>query len=148
MAAPATLKGSKLLIQVGDGSSPEEFTAPCGLTTKGINFSASANEFNVPDCADEDAAVWTERVISALSAGITGSGIMAMASLETWREWFLSAAEKNIRVKVDATAANNGGYFEMSSVLTTFNVTGNTGELCQVEIEAQSNGVVTWVDAT
>ena len=145
---PKTVKGSKLLIQLGDGSSPETFAAPCGLTTKGINFTGSANEFVIPSCDTPDAPVFVARVIASLSAGVTGSGTLDSTSLETWREWFLSGLEKNIRVKVDVAAANGGGYYEMSAVLTTFNITGNTGELCQVEVEIQSAGAVEWVDAT
>lgn len=148
MARPTTLKGSKLLIQLGNGAGPEVFTAPCALTTKGINFAAATNDQNVPDCDDPDAPTWTERVISALSAGVSGSGTLALESLETWREWFLSALEKNIRVKVDALAADGGGYFAMSAVLTSFNIGGNQGELATIEVEIQSNGEVTWVDAT
>lgn len=148
MTRPTTQKGSKLLIRLGDGASPEVFAAPCGLTTKALNFSASSNEFNVPDCDDPDAPTWTERVVSALSAGITGSGTLAMESLETWREWFLSAQAKNIQVKFDATGANGGGHYAMSAILSTFNVTGEVGGLCQIEVEMASNGEVTWVPAT
>ncbi len=149
MARPTTLRGSKLLIQIGDGASPTEaFTAPCALTTKGLNLAASANEFNVPDCTDPDAPSWTERVISALSGSVSGSGTLAMESLETWRDWFLSGDAVNIRVKFDTTAGNGGGHYAMSAVLTTFNVTGEVGGLVQIEVEMSSNGVVTWVDAS
>lgn len=147
MARPTTLRGSKLLIQLGDGASPEVFAAPCAISTKALNFTASANEFNVPDCDDPDAATYTDRVVSALSAGVTGSGTLAMGALETWREWFFSAAAKNIRVKLDTTGANGGGYFAMSAVLTTFNITGEVGGLTQIEVEMASNGEVTWTDA-
>jgi predicted secreted protein len=138
------MKGSKFLIQLSDDASPETFAAPCALTTKGIDFSAESNDFNVPDCDDPDAATWTERVVSALSAGVSGSGTLAMESLETWREWFLSGAEKNIRVKLDHA---DGGYFAMSAILTGFNLGGNQGELATIEVTIASNGEVTWTDA-
>jgi hypothetical protein len=34
MARPTTLRGSKLLLKLGDGASPETFVAPNALTTK------------------------------------------------------------------------------------------------------------------
>lgn len=148
MARPTTIKGSKFLIELGDGASPETFDAPCALTTKGINFSAATNEFNVPDCNEPDAAVWTERVVSALSAGVTGSGTLAMESLAVWRDWFLSALEKNIRVRVVDDAGVQPGYFALSSVLTSFNIGANQGELATIEVEMSSNGEVTWTDET
>lgn len=147
MARPTTIKGSKFLIQLNDGSSPEGFIAPCALATKGIDFSAETNDQNVPDCDDPDAPTWTERVVSALSAGVNGSGVLAMDSLPTWRAWFLSGLEKTIRIKLDETLANNGGYFELSAVLTGFNLGGNQGELATIDVTIQSNGEVTWTDA-
>lgn len=149
MARPNTIKGSKFRIELGDGASPETFDAPCALTTKGINFSAASNEFNVPDCDDPDAATWTERVVSALSAGVTGAGTLAMESLPVWRDWFLSALEKNIRVRIiDDGATAGDGYFAMSAILSSFNIGANQGELATIEISMDSNGEVTWVDVT
>ncbi len=144
MARPTTIKGSKFLIQLESSDSPTVFVAPCALTSKSIDFSAESNDFNVPDCDDPDAPTWTERVVSALSAGVSGSGTLAMESLETWREWFLSGLEKNIRVKLDH---DDGGYFSMSAILTGFNLGGNQGELATIEVTIASNGEVTWTDA-
>lgn len=145
MALPTTVNGSKLLIQLESDDSPNVFTAPCGLTTTGFNLTASANEFNVPDCDDPDDPMFTKRVISALSAGVTGSGTLAMESFETWRTWMLSGQPKNIRIVFDVTP--DGGYYEMSAVLTTFNQSGEIGALVNAEVEIQSNGLITWVPA-
>jgi predicted secreted protein len=145
MAKPTTIKGSKFLIQLED--TPGVFVAPCALTTKGIDFSAETNDSNVPDCDDPDAPTFTERTISALSASISGSGTLAMESLATWRTWFESGLEKNIRVKVDATLANGGGYWAMSAVLTGFNLGAPLKDLMTVEVAIQSNGAWTWTDA-
>lgn len=147
MARPTTLAGTKLLIQLGDGASPEVFAAPCALSTKSFNLEAASNDFNVPDCDDPDLPVWTERVVSALSAGVSGNGTLAMESFDEWRDWFLSGDPKNVRVKVDTTAGNNGGYFEMSAILSSLQIGGNQGELVTVEVQMDSNGEVAWVDA-
>lgn len=148
MAKPDTMKGSKLLVMLGDGDSPETFASPCGLVTKAINFDATTNDFNVPDCADPDAPSWTERVVDALSAGIPASGVLSLADLEDWRTWFFSGLGRNIQVVLDESLALGGGMFEMNAVMTTFNITGNKGELAQIEVNIQSNGPVTWADAT
>lgn len=147
MAKPTTISGSHLLIMLGDGQSPETFSAPCGLTTKGLNFSAATNDFNVPDCDDPDAPVWTERVVSALSAGVTGSGVMAGESHDEWREWFLSGATKNIQISIDELLAVGGGYYQMPAVLTGFNITGEQGGKVQLEVAIQSDGQVLWTAA-
>lgn len=145
MTRPVTIRGSKFLIQLGDGGSPESFTAPCALATKGINFSAQSNDFDVPDCDDPDAPTWTERVVSALSGNVTGSGTLALENIDTWKDWFLSGLAKNIRVQIDN--ATYGGYFALSAILTSFQIGANQGELATIEVEIQSNGQITWTDA-
>lgn len=148
MARPKTARGSKVLIQLGNGAGPEVFTAPCALETKGINLSADTNDFNVPDCDLPDNPTWTERVVSALSAGVSGNGVLALENLTTWRTWFLSGLAKNIRVKIDVPLADNGGYFAMSSVLTTFNIGADQTGLITVEVGISSSGEVTWTAAS
>lgn len=147
MTKPITVKGSQLLILVGNGASPELFEAPCGLTTKALNLAATANEFNVPDCDDPEQPMFTERVIATLSAGVTGSGILSMADYDTWRNWYLSGQAQNIHVVINVPLAQGGGYYAMSAVLTALNHTGNQGELVTIDVEIQSNGEFTWVPA-
>jgi hypothetical protein len=145
MAQPTTIKGSKVTIQLEGPIGT--WTAPCALSTKGIDFSADANEQNVPDCANPDLPTFTARVISTLSAAVSGAGILAMESLDEWRLWFDSGLEKNIRFKLDAPSAVNGGYYQMSAVLTAFSIGANIGELATVDVGIQSNGAWTWTPA-
>ena len=147
MAQPTTMNGSKLLIELGDGGGPEVFAAPCGLTTKGFTISGETNDFEVPDCDTPDAAVWIERVVRALSVNITGEGILAMESWDEWRLWAESAAAKNIRVKLDTTGALNGGYYSMSAVLNSLEVSGELKGKLQVSVAISSNGAATWTAA-
>lgn len=147
MARPKTLSATKLLLLIGDGAQPEVFAAPCGLTSRGINFSKETNDTTVPDCDNPDAPSWTERVVSALSGTVSGSGVLAMEALETWRDFFFSTESRNVRVKLDAPLASNGGHFEGKFHCTTFNVTGDNGEKINVEVELQNDGEVVWVDA-
>jgi hypothetical protein len=68
MTQPTVLPGTKLLILVGDGASPEVFGEPCGLTTKSFELSASTNTTLIPDCADPEAPAWEAKDVNALSA--------------------------------------------------------------------------------
>lgn len=145
MAQPKTIKGSKVLIQIEEP--PASWVAPCALSTKGIDFTADTNDQNVPDCDDPDAPQFVNRVVSTLSAAINGSGTLALESLDLWRQWFDSGLEKNIRFKIDAPAADNGGYWQMSAVLTAFSIGANIGELATVEVGIQNNGAWAWTDA-
>ncbi|MCX5478451.1 phage tail tube protein [Kaistia geumhonensis] len=140
MAKPTTLRGSKLLVKIGDGGSPEVFTAPCALTTKSFGRSAGVNEFNVADCDDPDAPIWTERVKSALSSTISGSGTLAQESLDLYEAAYSDQDSRNVQVTIDYSVGPRT--YEGKYHLTTLNITGEQDGLIQVEIELQSDGAV------
>lgn len=145
MTKPTTLAGTKLLIMVGDGASPEVFAEPCGLTTKKFSLNAASSTTNVPDCDDPDAPSWTERDVTALSGQTTGSGVLGTESFAVWKEWAMSGESRNCRVKLNTAAL---GWFEGQFILSTFTLTGEKGTRMQVEVSLDSDGQLTWVDAT
>jgi predicted secreted protein len=144
MALPTTLSASKLSIWIGDSMSPGLFVSPCGLTTKGIQFTANANDVTVPDCDNPDAPAWVGRVVESLSAGISGSGVLAMEALATWRAFFFNATAVMCRVVIDDGAGVLGGHFDGLMLCTNFNITGTQGEKIQVEITTASDGAMVW----
>jgi predicted secreted protein len=142
MAKPITLSYSKFIIYVGDGGAPELFTAPCGLTAKGLDFAAQANDVLVPDCDDPDAPAWLERATKSLSGKITGSGVLAVESFTIWRDWCLSGLPKNCRVQLIGTGL---GYYAGSFLLTAFSLKANHGDKVTVDVTLDSNGQIVWV---
>lgn len=151
MAKPVTASWSKLLIMVGNGAGPEVFAAPCALISKGISLTADTSDSNVPDCDSPDLPSWVNRVVRSLTAGVTGSGRLALgaAGSGVWRAWFLSGAAKNCRIKIDVPLANDGGYYAGSFVLTAMNITGNESDgKIGVDVTMASDGEVTWVPAS
>lgn len=147
MAKPTTTKFSDILLLVGDGADPEVFAAPCGLKSKSINFSAETNDTDVPDCDDPEAAAWKERDVTAFSATISGSGVMAAEAFETWNEWFMSGKSRNVRYKRKSTVPTADGHYEGKFLLTTFGQPSEIGQRVAVEIELQNDGEVVWVPA-
>lgn len=148
MAKPTTFSASKLYISMGDGADPEVFTAPCGLTSRGIAFSKETNDITVPDCDSPDDPAWTERGVRTLSAEVSGSGILAAEALPTWWGAYASTESFNVRVGLNAPAADNGGYWAGRMHLTAFGVTGDLGDKVQVSATLINDGELTWVDAT
>lgn len=143
MAQPTTLAFSKLLILVGDGATPEVFSSPCGLTSKGFDISASSNDVQVPDCDDPDAPAWTDRVVKALSGKVSGSGIMAVESFDIWRDWALGGLAKNVRIQLVGTGL---GYYSGSFILSAFSLKASIGDKVQVDISLDSDGQIIWTD--
>jgi len=144
MARPTTFANKDFIILLGDGATPEVFTAPCGLTTKGINFTKDVNDTTVPDCDDPDLAAATERAVVATSASISGDGILAAEALPTWWSFYELNGSRNCQVKLVGVTPN-GGQWDGKFILTGFNVTAAIGEKVNVAVEMQSDGVVTFV---
>lgn len=146
MAQPHTYTFGEFLIEVGNGLSPETFSAPCGLTSKSFNLQAATSDTNVPDCDDPDAPSWLERDVTSLSRDITGSGVLAEESLELWDDWATSGNPKNVQISL--TDGDNGTRtWTGSYILSGFEITGQIGEKVQVNVTLVSNGEVTREDS-
>lgn len=143
MAKPTVIEGTKLLLLVGDGASPEVFGEPCGLTTKAFNIAASTNTNLIPDCDDPEAPAWESTDINGMSAVVSGNGIMAVEAFKKWNDWMLSSQGKNMQIKLDHPDL---GHYVGSFKLTQCNFSGTRGNKVLVDISAKADGEVTWVD--
>lgn len=141
MAAPTTLKSSRLLILLGDGTSPEVFAAPCALNSKSLNFSAETNDFAIPDCDDPDAPVWTARSKSTISATVQGSGLLAKEYQAAYKAFFDDTDSRGVQITFDhetSPVTYSGRFF-----CTALNFGGEQGGLVTVEMTLVSDGAVT-----
>lgn len=141
MARPTTLSAAKMTIWLGNDASPTVFTHPCGLTTHGITFAKETNDVTVPDCDNPDLPAWTERVVRAFSAAVTGSGILAKESLTAWWNFFQLTSSRECRVILEGTG---WGKWEGNLFLTAFAVTAELGQKVNVEVTLQSDGELTF----
>ncbi|MBL0374035.1 phage tail protein [Rhizobium sp. KVB221] len=151
MAPVKAMNGTSLLIQIGDGATPTElFAHDCLINTdRGIQFQSETNRQTIPDCDTPDALAWQSLSMDAKSATITGAGMVHTASIPEWHEWFDSGESKNVRVLLNAvSAANGGGHWAGKFKLTGWEVTGARNEKATSSVTLESDGAVTWVDAT
>lgn len=144
MAQPTVLVGTKLLILVGNGASPEVFAEPCGLTTRNFDLGASTNTTLIPDCADPEAPAWEAKDVSSLSATISGAGVMAVESFDTWNDWFMSALSKSIQVKLDSSDL---GHWLGTFIISSLKYGGQRGQKVTIDLTLVNDGAVTWVPA-
>ncbi len=141
MAQPQVLVGTKLLILVESSDSPGQFSEPCGLTTKSLNFGATTNSTLIPDCDDPEAPAWEAKDVNSLSATLSGSGVMAMESFDTWQDWFMSATSRNIQIKLDDASL---GQWEGSFIISALNYGGQRGQKVTIEVTMVNDGAVIW----
>lgn len=134
MTAATTLKYSEFKILLGDGASPEAFTAICGLTSKGFNYTTDTSSTNVPVCDNDDAPSFAEKDIISFSAQISGSGVATRQSLGLLQEWIVSGEKKNVKVNFADAPTGDPEIYTGPAVLSSLNVTANKGERVNVDI--------------
>lgn len=140
---------TRLVIQLGNGADPEVFAFTCGANTFGINLTNNLGENTVLDCDNPlDVPAAIIRHLESQDTSATISGMVTTEAWPTWREWADNGSEKNIKIFLDESAANNGGHW----VLPAF--------LAELELGKESSGKVTftasisgagqraWTDAT
>jgi predicted secreted protein len=74
MMAEGQQIGRTLLIQIGDGQSPEAFTNLCGITTRSFNLSANEVDTTIPDCNNPGGPVQRTAEPGIVQRKFTGSG--------------------------------------------------------------------------
>jgi len=144
------MNGTSLLVQIGDGATPEQFAHDCLINTeRGISFASETNRQVIPDCDTPDTPAWSVVNKDSFSATISGAGMLHTPSVKEWATWFASDDAKNVRVLLNGVSlANGGGHWEGAFKLTGWEVTGTRNEKATVTVTLESDGPVTWVDAS
>jgi hypothetical protein len=144
MAAVKHARGVKLLLKVGNGASPEVFTALCTINAaRSLKGTAGTNEFNIPDCLDPDQLAWIAREKVSLSYTVSGAGILNTPDVTTLTTWLAAEASKNCQIVVDVPSADGGVIFEGFFHLTDVDFSGDRGGKMECSISLASDGEVT-----
>jgi TP901-1 family phage major tail protein len=91
-------RGRDLLIKLGDGQSPENFTTVAGLRSTQLSFNATSIDITNADSAD----MWRELLDAGIkSAAISGSGVFKDAASDAaLRTAFFGQVLKNFQVVI------------------------------------------------
>lgn len=138
MAQPTTARFGKFKVYLGDDAVPIVYTAPCGFTSKSLTLTKSLSEVNLPDCDDPDAVAWVGRDASSLSASVSGEGVLAAESVETWLDAWENAESVPVKIEVEfpAKTITWTGYMHVA----TFTSGAQQGGRATANIEMQSDG--------
>lgn len=150
MAPLATVQGTQILVQIGDGGTPTEvFTHDCLINAaRGIEFTTETNEVLVPDCTNPDDPAWRQVFKTGISASISGAGKLHSQTAKTlWYDWLVSKDPKNVRLNIAVPLAAGGGYFQGQFHLTQFNISSEARDLAEADVSLVSTGALTWTDA-
>ncbi|CDM57193.1 phage tail tube protein [Rhizobium favelukesii] len=140
MAQPSTARFGKFRVLLGDDATPIVYSAPCGFTSKSLTLTKDLTEVNLPDCADPDAVAWIGRDASSLSASISGEGVAAAESIETWLEAWENVESVPVKIEIEfpspAKTITWTGLMHVSSL----NPSAEQGGRVTLSVEMQSDG--------
>lgn len=132
---------SGFVIQIGDGASPEVFTARCTMNaSRGFSLSANTTDRNIPDCEDDLLPSATLRYPSDYSGEISGAGVLEAEDEKFFSDWLTSGETKNVRVRRGGVG---GTQWAFAAVCTAFNVTAEAKDVVNAEITLASHGAIT-----
>lgn len=143
MTLPTTLKFGKFKIEIGDGATPEVFTAPCGFTQKSFNRTKALNEVQIPDCDDPDAPVVTARDVASISWSVAGQGVLAGESLAMWDAFFNSTTSRNIKITEQFASPIGDIVWTGKAHLESFEKSGQVGQRVTANVSLQGDGALT-----
>ena len=141
MAQPITARPGKMRILLGNGETPEVFSAPCGLTTKGIQIQKNLSDVSIPDCDDPDAPYWLARDVTNLSISINGEGVLAAESEAIWINAAYSTEAINAKVEIEFSTGIRT--FSGAFHIDNFGINATQGERVSASISLQSDGIIT-----
>lgn len=137
MTQPVTIKGGKIRVLLdldGTGS----YTAPCGFTSRSLTFSKGLEEVRIPDCDDPDKVDWLGRDASTLSMSVSGEGVLAYESTETWLDAWASvnSVATKIEIEFPAKTWTYTGTMQVESL----EIGAPNGQRCTLNVSMQSDG--------
>ncbi len=141
MAAPSTARFGKFRVLLGDGASPEIFTAPCGFTSKSLNLIKNLSDVSIPDCDDPDAPIALGRDVQNIDWNVSGEGVLAAASVETWLEAYEST--ESVSVKIEIQFSSGTVTWSGKAHLANFGLGAEQGGRVTVSVDLQGDGALT-----
>lgn len=139
----------RLVIQLGDGGDPEAFAHTCGANTFGITLTNNLGENTVLDCTNPlDVPAAIVRHLESQDTGCTISGMVTTEAWPTWRSWADDGDEKNIKLFLDESAANNGGHWVLPAYLSELELSKENSGKVTFTATISGAGQRVWTDAT
>lgn len=138
MAKATTTRFGKFRVMLGNDANPIVYATPCGFTSKSLTLTKNLSEVNIPDCDDPDAVSWVGRDATSLSAAVSGEGVLAAESVETWLDAFESVESVPVMIEVEFPAKTIRWVGHMH--VANFAPSSQEGGRVTASVEMQSDG--------
>lgn len=138
MAQATTIKAGKIRILLATTAAPTVYAAPCGFTQRSVSINKGLEDVNVPDCDDPDKVDWIGRDATSLSITVSGEGVLATESVETWLDAVenLDAVPVKIEMEFAAKTITWTGKMQVESL----EIGATNGQRATLSVSMQSDG--------
>lgn len=146
MAKATTFKNGDVILQIATDAGGTTFASVCGVLKRDFELTKDTNSFEVPDCDDEDAAVWVERAVKSLSSKISMSGMASSEAIPNINAAFASSESRAVRMRIIGAGTGAGTpdlMFSGSYHITSLKFATENGGKLEIDISLESDGVIT-----
>lgn len=145
MAQPKIIRGTYFSLMLGDGGSPETFTALCGISTRSFTHTSNTSDQYTRDCADPKDKPVRNLIVTGELWSLSGSGSLNRTNLEAiqaaddgqthdWRYLFTEPSDDLVYQ----------GFYAGPGIITSFKITSDDGTFATIDISIESDGEWTW----
>jgi len=139
---------TRLIVQIGNGADPEVFAFTCGANTFGISLTNNRGESVSLDCDDPlDMPAVITRHLESQDTSVTISGMVTTEAWPTWRGWADTGDTKNIKLLLDESAANSGGFWVLPAGLDGLELNKENAGKVSFSATISGSGKRVWTDA-
>lgn len=140
---------TRLILQLGNGADPEVFAFTCGANTFGITLTNNLGENTILDCDNPlDVPAAITRHLESQDTSATIAGMVTTEAWPEWRGWADTGAIKNLKMLLDESAANNGGFWILPAFLAGLELTKENSGKVSFSATISGAGQRVWTDAT
>lgn len=149
MALPDIIRGSYFSLMLGDGASPEVFTAICGITTRTFRHQTNTTDQYTRDCAIPEDVPQRNLITTGELWSLSGSGSLNRAALAD-----LQAADDggthNFRFIFTEPATDTiyQGYYGGPGKITSLEIGGSDEAFATISISIESDGAWAFTTVT
>ncbi len=139
MAQPDIIPGTYFSLMLGNGASPEVFTALCGITTRSFIHQVNSNDVFTRDCTDPEAIPVRRVSVTGEQWDLAGEGLLNRSNLKSlqaaikrrrsWRFVFSEPADDEVfqgfyagpgvETNLSITAGDEDGFAKISIAIAS-----------------------------
>lgn len=134
--------GRAVVVQIGNGATPEVFSNLCGLNSKEITINNSLIDATTPDCTTPGGILWTESLNGPKNFTVSGDAIFEDSTTEGRLNTVAMAADPkgNFKLIVPDFGTYSGSFYVESLAFG-----GETEGPATYSMQLRSTGAVTFV---